>query len=228
MPPDLSHLLDSDAVPEFIPSRPSLEARRFRGGGAASVSQGSLAVSVSAEESPQRGARVATSESVGVVDRFTSMDFRVRWGAGVAYINRGRVHFPAYSPTLDKFIPFSYVVAAQTLPLPLEEGDENASVWLSLPFLERDYGSGLTALRTYAKPDSTRIFKETYWSGFQYPIADGRVAFGVATADLVPTPVESSDYLIHLANVGFSSGVKHIHFGSAFPPSGFDAELTRD
>ena len=227
MPLNLSHLTDDSEPPDFSPSRPPGSDRRFRGGGRVSVSQSTGAVSVASEEQQEQGIIVAT-QAEGLADRFTGMDFRVRWEANVAYINRGRVHFSVYSTSLDKFSPFTQVIAAQEIPLVLEESEENASVWLSLPFLKRDYGSGLTPTRIFAKPDATRIIKETYWSGFHYPVASDRLDFGIATTDLVPTPVATDDFLIQLAYVGFSSGVRHTHFGSVFLPHGFDAELTRD
>ena len=224
---NLSHLTDDSEPPDFSPSRPPVSDRRFRGGGRVSVSQSTGAVSVASEEQQEQGIIVAT-QAEGLTDRFTGMDFRVRWEANVAYINRGRVHFSVYSTSLDKFSPFTQVIAAQEIPLVLEESEENASVWLSLPFLKRDYGSGLTPTRIFAKPDATRIIKETYWSGFHYPVASGRLDFGIATTDLVPPPLAATDFKVQLAYVGFSSGVRHTHFGSVFLPHGFDAKLTRD
>lgn len=176
----------------------------------------------------------ATSLSDGPPDRFTYMDFRVRWADDVAYINRGRVHFSAYSPTIDKFFSSSYIIAADEVPLELDEDIEHASVWLSIPFLEREFGGVGTVLRTYVKPDATTIQKETMWSGFDSSEADTRKGladhlpkFAVATTDLVPTPIAETDFMVHLANISSTGGVSHIHFGSVTLPNGFDAEETR-
>ena len=224
---DLTHLTDDSEPPDFAPSRPAVLEQRVRGGGRVTVSQSAREVAVASENTTEEITAVQTV-SEGVVDRFASMDFRVSWADGVARINRGRVHFSVYSTTLDKFAPFTQIIESQELPLVLVEGDENASVWLSLPFLAREYGGGLTPLRVFAKPDASRILKETYWSGLHYPVASDRLDFGVATTDLVPTPVASQDFMVQLAYVGFTSGVRHTHFGSVFLPQGCDAELTRD
>ena len=228
---DIQHLLDPKAVPELTPRGKLPQIPMFIGGGSCRVHQTGAEVSVSVEE-PTEQSQVEAAASSVATDRFASMDFRVRWEDDVAYINRGRVYFTQYSPSIDKFVPCSFVIPALELPLALVEGDENASVWLSLPWNENDYGSTGVIERVFAKPDATSITNETYWAGFDFgsQLTGAKrllSLFAVATTDLVPTPTEPDDYMVQLAYVGFSSGVSHTHFGSVFLPTGFDAELRR-
>jgi hypothetical protein len=239
--PDLAHLTEKDGMPDFRPRRRILRPGvQIVGGGAVSTAQTfdeeefSVFADAPAAVTPAQQRAVASAAS----DPFAHMDFRVSYEDNVISINRGRVYYTAWSPGLGAFQPAVAIIEAETLPLELEEGEEDGSVWLSLPFWENGniaiFGADMTPVypeRTYTNVDGEIYTASTYWSGFdrgEYVIrkalAAGSPKFAVATADLAPVPVYPTDYMVQLAWVGFTSGLRHTHFGSVWTPGGFDAE----
>jgi hypothetical protein len=247
--PDISHLLEKDALPDDGPRRRRVVWREEQliGGGDITVSQDDEDDGHVSRTAPQPQAEITTTIISAADDPFLYMDFRVSWANNVATIRRGRVYYSNWSQGAAAFLPQVAVIPEDSIPLVLSEGDEDGRVWLSLPFVKNgrasiwgtDVEGAVYPEYTFLDIDGDPHVASTYWSWFDVAefnrrraLDDAEPKFAVAATDRFNIPggdvpvVRESDYVIAIANVGFSTGVKNLTLGSIWVPGGFDFNFT--